>query len=374
MVIADSANNRVDEFSVTLNPGKEVSGVAFVAGMGWNVRARRIAPLEKFQICTTTTGCQAGAAGGKVGQFTDRGLTRVAVDAHGAIYALNSPNIFAFCNATIRHCHVQKIDPARSAASEFAPAQLNLTAGFIQQNAASEIAVDPTNDDVYVAKPHRDPEVDYQILRFDSAGNLLERYPPFGGIGVKEEAAFGLAFDHESGSLYVTSTTGGQRIFELSEQPLSPPTAVTGGAGPGANFSLETLEGTVNPNGFTVLGCRSSTGRASHTAPARPACRARSAKGPNRSRSAPKPNHLSRRRPTTTACSPKTEVLRTSAKTAPSPPAPPPKAAAQTKSGERKQGIAALALPECMALEMVSPPKKGGQSASSPGSRRTAHG
>ena len=69
VIVANSTNNRVDEFSVTLNGSNEVTGAAFVRGFGWKVNAE--APLEQLQACTTATGCQAGSFGGGLGQFSN---------------------------------------------------------------------------------------------------------------------------------------------------------------------------------------------------------------------------------------------------------------------------------------------------------------
>jgi hypothetical protein len=363
VLVADSTNNRVDEFIPTLNAGKEVTGASFVRGIGWGVDTGAGA----LETCTTASTCQAGVPGGGLGQFTKRGLKRVAADSTGAIYAVNSPDENFTCNATTRHCHVQKINPAATSATEFAPTQLNRTNATIKRVAGSEIAVDPISGDVYVARPNNLGAVaEYQILHFDSLGNLLATYPPSGGMGVKENTAFGLAFNHASGSLYVSSTTGGQRIYLLTEPPPIPPAAITGATSPGANFSLMTLEGTVNPEGFKVFGCRFEYGKTTEYGASTPCVPSEVGEGTG-----------------PVAVSAETEPIEPSTTyhyrlaaenggpaglgqdrtftTGPAPPDACPNAARRAE-----QGIAALVLPDCMALEIASPAQKSGQPARFP--------
>jgi DNA-binding beta-propeller fold protein YncE len=363
VLIADSTNNRADEFAVTLNGSEEVSGVSFVRGIGWGVDTGAGA----LETCTTASTCQAGLPGGGLGQFTKWGLTRVAVDSTGAIYALNNPDESFNCNPTTLHCHVQKFNPAATAATEFAPTQLNRTSLQTIRVAATDIAVDPVSNDVYVARPNdTGGTAKYQILRFDSAGNLLETYPPTGAIGVQQSTAFGLAFDHASGKIYLSSTTGGQRIFLLTDPPPIPPTITTGAASPGANFSLMALAGTVNPEGFRVLGCRFEYGKTIAYGASTPCV----------------PNELGEG----------TADVAVGAETEPLEPqttyhyrlaaenggplglgedrtfttGPVPLDDCPNAERRAEQGIVALVLPDCMALEMVSPPQKGGQPARFP--------
>jgi NHL repeat-containing protein len=367
VLVADSTNNRVDEFGVTLNGSKEVTGASFVRGIGWGV-ATGAAALQQCGsgAVPPTATCQAGVPGGGLGQFTARGLTRVAIDSTGAIYTINWPHENGMCNGTTKHCHVQKFNPAATAATEFSSAQLNRTSDSVKRVAASEIAVDPTSGDVYVARGNNTGgTAEYQILRFDSVGNLLETSPSTGATGVGERGAFGLAFDYVSGNLYLSSTTGGQRIYLLTNPPF-PPTVTTGASGPGANFSLRVLEGTVNPDGFTVTGCRFEYGTTTEYGASTPCVPSEPGEG-----TAP------------VAVSAETEPLEPLTtyhyrlvaenggplglgedRTFTIGPAPPdgcPNAAIRAE-----QGIAALVLPGCMALEMVSPPKKDGKKATTP--------
>lgn len=56
--VTDRTNQRIDVFSAV---------GAFEGAFGWKVNAA--SPEEKLQFCTTSTGCQAGVAGGAAGQF-----------------------------------------------------------------------------------------------------------------------------------------------------------------------------------------------------------------------------------------------------------------------------------------------------------------
>jgi NHL repeat-containing protein len=368
VIVADSANNRVDEFSLTLNVGKEVTGVGFVRGVGWGV-ATGAAALQQCGpgAAPPTATCQAGVPGGGLGQFTAFGLTRVAVDSTGAIYTVNRLNFIINCNSGASRCRVQKFNPAATTATDFAPAQLNRTGGFATRVAASEIAVDPVSNEVYVARPNNlGTFAEYQIFRFDSVGNLLETYPPTGGIGVMEKTAFGLAFDQASGNLYLTSTTGGQRIYLLTDPPPIPPTVTTGATSPGADFSLRTLEGTVNPEGFRVLGCRFEYGTSTEYGSSTPCVPSEPGEGtgpvPLSAETEPiEPNTTYHYRLVADNGGPPGLGQDRTFTTGPAPPDSCPNAARRAE-----QGIEALVLPDCMALEMVSPPQKAGQPAREP--------
>ena len=68
--VLDRKNQRIDEFS---GQGE------LVRAFGWDVNKEK--PEEKLQECTTTTGCQAGSAGGGVGQLDEPYLLGgIAVD------------------------------------------------------------------------------------------------------------------------------------------------------------------------------------------------------------------------------------------------------------------------------------------------------
>ena len=71
-----------------------------------------------------STGCQAASIGGNLGQFSERALWRVAVDAGGSIYAINRSKRRKCRTLNGQICRVQKFNAAATSAEEFAPAQL----------------------------------------------------------------------------------------------------------------------------------------------------------------------------------------------------------------------------------------------------------
>ncbi len=370
VLIADSTNNRVDEFSVSLNVGKEVTGVTFVHGFGWKVNSTT--PVEGLQTCTTVSGCQPGSAGGGLGQFTAGGATRVAEDAIGAIYVINRPTAAGQCDAGAKHCHVQKCNLAATVCEEFAPAQLNFTSGIKAGVAASEITVDPGSGDVYVAIPTNsvNPPV-YRILRFNSSGTFLETY--IFAAGITQNTVFGLDLDRVTGRLYFSSTFSptaepNQRVFIVAEPPTVGPIVVTGGSSPLPQFFLRKLEGSVNPNGFKVSKCRFEYGTTTEYGMSQNCVPSAAALGEGTLGKAVTAE--------TEPLDPNTTYhFRLVAEnggpaglgddhTFTTGPAPPDGCANAARRAE--QGINTILLPACMALEMVSPPQKGGQTAVAP--------
>jgi hypothetical protein len=77
LFVADSGNRRIDEFT----PWGQ-----FVKAFGWGVSNGAM----ELQTCTTS--CQRGLAGTGKGQFGNNSPFDIAVDSHGAIYAVDSDN------------------------------------------------------------------------------------------------------------------------------------------------------------------------------------------------------------------------------------------------------------------------------------------
>jgi DNA-binding beta-propeller fold protein YncE len=81
--VADTANNRIDEFEV--NPGS--SSAVFLRAWGWGVDQEK--PEAKLQSCTEATGCQAGLAGTNPGELDAPVFVAVdnsAGESHGDVY------------------------------------------------------------------------------------------------------------------------------------------------------------------------------------------------------------------------------------------------------------------------------------------------
>jgi DNA-binding beta-propeller fold protein YncE len=167
-----------------------------------------------------------GSAGSGVGQFGSNQPARVAVDSSGSIYTVES-------TSTPRR--VQKFSPSGTSAAVFAPDQ---TSGTSNATASTDVAVDPANDNVLVAK-------DRQVLEFNLAGVLTDTHAAGAGL----PAANGLAVDSSNGRIYI-STTPDQRVFVLGT--VTPPSATIAPASD-ITATSATLNGTVNPNGGGAL-------------------------------------------------------------------------------------------------------------------------
>lgn len=244
--VADSANRRVDEFSVTLNGSQEVTGTAFVSGYGWGVTNG----ASEFQICTTT--CHAPASTGtNTGQFGSSSPTRVAVDKAGYVYAVDGGN-----------SRVQKFDSSGNPVAIFATAQLS------GSPAPTDVAVNPVNNHVFVVKPCNltiCPTVtntsERHVLEFDSGGTLIETDAVNAGIASVNGLAIAYSISGTTGNIYLSSTTGSQRVFILNSPP-NPPTATLGIVSPPtlavtAIIAHEaTLHGEVNPNEVNLKGLK----------------------------------------------------------------------------------------------------------------------
>ena len=120
LYIADTNNNRVDEFDPSKPPSEQ-----FIRAWGWGVRNG----AEELQICTESTGCQSGLPGTEPGQ-----LEHATV-----IYVDNT-------------CSVHRPEPLTGAACE---------------------ALDPSSGDVYVASGnYGDPHP--LVTKFSSGGALIK--------------------------------------------------------------------------------------------------------------------------------------------------------------------------------------------------------
>jgi DNA-binding beta-propeller fold protein YncE len=225
--VADSANGRVDEFSVTTTGGA-VSNAAFVHAYGWGVATG----AEEFQVCTST--CGAALTGIEAGQFSGGAPTSVAVDGGGDVYALDAGRI-------------QKFDSAGQPMANFATGSLR------GQQSPAAVAVNPSDNHVLVVQPC-DPTIcpgasptAELIFDFDSGGSLRETNEVDPGVS-EVKSGVGLAVSVSSGSIYLTSAKysreGVQRLLTLN--PIVAPTAAVESAS-GVTADTAVLHGTVNP-------------------------------------------------------------------------------------------------------------------------------
>jgi hypothetical protein len=241
VVIADSANRRVDVFVPAITAG-EVTGIAFQRAWGFDVISSG-KPNDKgtgFEICDTTAAtpnapadCKAGTSGAEPGQFSGTSPTRVAVGNAGSVYAIDPGNN-----------RLQKFDSSGNPQAIFASGQLS------GEPAPTDVAVNPTNNRVLVVKPCNSticPSVavpsERHVLEFDSVGTLLDTHGANAGI----DSVNGLALAPGSGNLYLSSTTGEQRVYVLNN--LVPPVPTVKPC-TGIGGTTATFEGEINPEGL----------------------------------------------------------------------------------------------------------------------------
>jgi hypothetical protein len=215
LYVADQANRRVDKFDLAGN---------FVSAYGWGVDTS----ANAFESCTTASTCNAGfttAPGDNPGQFGTGGPNRITTDSAGSVYAVDAGNN-----------RVQKFSSSGTPmVSSFAATQLS------GSPAPTALATDAATNRILVAKSNG---TEVNIFELDTGGVLRDTH--MSGAGIAN--AGGLAENTVSGAIYVSSTTGGQRIYILGT-PLVPPTAAID---PVTTFtgSMATFSGKVNPTGF----------------------------------------------------------------------------------------------------------------------------
>jgi hypothetical protein len=357
VLVTDPGNRRVNEYTST---------GAFVRSFGFDVMASPPNATTTFEICAASSFdvCKAGAASGSgVGQFGTNGPNRVAVDSTGAIYTLEqeSPNF-----------RVQKFTPAGAnlTPSFFNPAIGVTPAVFLSgasvADAPTDIAIG-ASDNVFVTKvceasascPNATSSSERRIYQFNSAGNLVDTHI----AGAAISSANGLAADPASGRLYLSSTTGSHRVYIIGDPPSQVPVVTTGPSGPGAESFLATLEGVANPNGFKLSNCHFEYGPTSEYGQSTPCVPGPAGLGEGSADVAVtasteplEPNTVYHYRLFAANVGQSGQGKDRTFTTGPAPSDDCPNAARRAE-----QGVEALQLPDCMALEMVSPPQKAQQ-------------
>ncbi len=218
VVVADPGNRRVQKFD---------SAGAHVFAFGWGVDTGAAA----LQTCTIASTCQAGISGVGAGQFASSTPLDVAVDSAGSIFTSEAGSL-----AGSRR--VQKFNAAATSGGAFAAAH---TTGTSSATGPTNVAIDPSNDHVLVAK-------EGAVLELDGGGGLTDTHAA--GAGLPNSA--GVAVDAPHGRIYLTIVANAQsgvdnnRVFILG--PITPPSATIS---PVTNVAAEsaTFHGTVNPNG-----------------------------------------------------------------------------------------------------------------------------
>ena len=189
LYVPDVGNARVSRYTTTITGGV-LTGVSFVKAFGWDVVSTgpgddTTAPVNELENCVPANGdvCKAGLAtpGGGSGQFGPANTgspTASAVDSTGAVYVASGPMVSGNCTAT-NPCRIQKFASGTGSATNFGPTtgpgQIYFETGAANAVAALSIAVDPSNDHVYILR--RESNTSYKVLEFDSAGAYIETNP-----------------------------------------------------------------------------------------------------------------------------------------------------------------------------------------------------
>lgn len=247
--VPDTGNLRVAQYSTTISGSGVLTAAVFDKAFGWDVIPGGAAALES---CTTATTCQESqptTGGNNPGQFTSGGSPgAVAVDSTGSIYVTSGPLSFGTCSE-VTPCRIQKFAPDASSVTDFGPVagpgQLTFTSGTATTVAAVNVAVDPSNDHVFVQR--RESSTSYRVLEYDSDGNYLETHP--GGAALPTVATNnnqpGLAVG-TAGRVYAMlgapAASGQSSVFILG--PVDPPT-VTIDPVSNVGTSSATFSGTV---------------------------------------------------------------------------------------------------------------------------------
>jgi len=228
LYVADPGNRRVQHFD---------SSGAFVAAFGADVE--NPSGGAAFEVCTVAANCRAGSEGSGNGQFAAESPQRVAVDDAGRIYAVDSGN-----------GRVQRFSPAPAFDTIYGATQLS------GSPAPTEIAIDPgaasagdaSDDHVFVVKPNNSP-AEQRVKELGTAADpsLIDTHMSGAGIG----SVNGLAVNTGSDRLFVSSETGGQRVY-LLDTPLSAPTVTTDPVTTTTDTTA-TVTGNVNPEGGHVV-------------------------------------------------------------------------------------------------------------------------
>jgi hypothetical protein len=215
---------------------------------------------EAFEICTASVECKGGIFGSGIGQFGNGSPNSISADSSGAVYTVESNSNFRVQKFT------PQVGPPVLAPEVFAP---SIASGGTGATAPTHVAIG-AGDDVYVAKSFPfgagTPAAavgERRVLQIDPPGaTLLHTHLAGAGVastnGTDPTPRGGLALDPARGRFYVSSHVNAfdSRIDVIADPPDEAPVVLTGSTGPGLASHLRTLEGTVDPGGFRLTECR----------------------------------------------------------------------------------------------------------------------
>ena len=240
LLVADSANLRVQEFSAT---------GSFVRAFGFDVAKGGPGNTgAAFETCVAASGdaCKAGVTGSGAGQFATATPTGVAADSAGNLYTVEPTTNFRVQKFTLPS---NVITPQGT----FAEADLKGTAA---SSAPTHVAVNPSGNNVLVNKAFAAgatpscpitgvaSAAESRVVEVSSAGALEGTH----GTCVGMTPVGGLAVRGSSGNVYVPSTFVEPRIYVLNAgQPAAPTVSITNVSGVDAHSA--TINALINPGG-----------------------------------------------------------------------------------------------------------------------------
>jgi hypothetical protein len=249
VVVGESAR-RVTEFTAT---------GGFIRAFGWGTIASgpnntagnefEVCRLAALDLCTPLP-----SAGSGLGQFSNApGPTRVAADSSGNIYTVEGSANFrvqTFISAPGGGLTPALFNPTIAPPSGEAASPFPLTGtDVLGADSPTEIAVDPSNDHVYVVKactaahcPGATFPTERRVYEFTASGTLVTTHL----VGYSVGSVNGLAVKAGGKPLYLSTSAPNPGVFIAGDPipphlTLAPTTAVS--------VDTATLNGTVNPEG-----------------------------------------------------------------------------------------------------------------------------
>lgn len=199
-------------------------------------------PAPGFESCTVAAQCKAGAESAPAtqdGAFATNNPVHLAIDGDGTVFASDS----AVSN------RVQRFDSTKAVASELLRSSIAVAAlTGTSSTGTTGLGIDPTTDALFVA---RNSSIGVLELS-DPDGSPADADRHYQGAGLTPA---GIASDHAGDDLYLSSASGGHRVFAADDDG-SPAPVVTISVPANLGAHSATLNGTVTPGGILAVSYR----------------------------------------------------------------------------------------------------------------------